>query len=351
MTRKIVLAVPNRAYAAGLATYLRETEPDWETSAFTHEAALRIRLQEPEGIDALVGDPGLLRQAGAWLGGVSRITALVEEQGQTGGAWPEIMIYQPLPAVAADIRGLLADAAPMAPGACRLLTVFSAAGGAGKTATALNLVRLAGERDMRTLYLNLEPMNATSRLFGTGEPDSLSRLLYALQSDPEEFPGQLARSVRHHAYLRADLIDAPEHPGERMAMAPELLEVLVEHVRATGRYDLIVVDPDSGCGPWHAKLLGLSDKVAWLVTDDWQCMEKTAKLVRFWREEGMAWGKKISFLRNKSPGLSVGEWPLPSPPAAVLPYVPQWKESADPGRLFGSAAFCGVLEKLLDAWA
>ena len=66
MTRKIVLATANRAYAAGLAAYLRETEPGWETSAFTHESALRLRLQEG-GVDALIGDPALLQQASGWL--------------------------------------------------------------------------------------------------------------------------------------------------------------------------------------------------------------------------------------------------------------------------------------------
>ncbi len=350
MTRKIVLAIPNRAYAAGLAAYLRETEPSWETSAFTHEAALRHRLQDPGGIDALIGDPGLLKQAESWLAGVPRITALVEEHGQTDGAWPEIMIYQPLPGVAASIRGLLADTAPVARGHCRLLTVFSAAGGIGKTTMALNITRLAGERGLRTLYLNLEPINATSKLFGVYEPDSLSRLLYVLQTEPEAFPGQLERSVRHQAYLRADIIDAPDHPGERLGMAPELLDRLIDSIRATGRYDLIVADPDSGISPWHAMLLGLSDKVAWLVTDDWQCMEKTVRLIAYWREEGADWGKRISFLRNKSQGASFGGWPLPAPPAAVLPYVPQWKEAEDPAKVFGSAAYCGVLEKLLDAW-
>lgn len=350
MTRKIVLAIPNRAYAAGLAEYLRETEPGWETSAFTHEAALRHRLQDPGGVDALVGDPMLLKQTEPYLAGVPRITALVEEQGETDGAWPEISIYQPLPGVAASIRGLLADAAPAFRGQCRMLTVYSAAGGIGKTTLALNWARLAGERGLRTLYLNLEPINATSKLFGVGEPDSLSALLYVLQTDPEAFPGQLERSVRHQAYLRADLIDAPEHPGERLAMTPELLERLIDGIRATGRYDLIVADPDSGIGPWHATLLGLSDKVAWLVTDDWQCMEKTVKLLAHWREEGTVWGKRIDFLRNKCQGASVGGWPLPAAPAAALPYVPQWKEMEDPARMFGSAAYCGVLEKLLDAW-
>ncbi|WP_123041769.1 hypothetical protein [Cohnella candidum] len=351
MNRKIVLAIPNREYAARLAEYLRETEPGWDVTAFTHETALRLRLQEPGGIDALVGFPSLLKQAESWLGAGVRKAALVEDPGQSKREWPELRLYQPLPVVAAGIRGLLSEQSPAVQGGCRWLTVFSASGGAGKTTAALNVVRQAGERGLRTLYLNLETVNVTSRLFGNVEPDSLSRLLYVLQSDSGRFAEQLERSVRHHSILRADIIDAPDHPGERLAMTPELVASLAERLRESGRYDLVVADPDCGATPWHAALLGLSDRVAWLVTDDWQCLGKAEKLLEFWRREAeTGWSANVSFVRSKTQGRWMNPWRLPSPPAAELPYVPQWKGTDDPGRIFGSAAYSGGVDALLDGW-
>lgn len=350
MARTIVLATPIREYAVRLAEYLRETEPGWEISAFTHEQALRLRLQDAARIDALIGHPEWLRKAEALMKGVGRVAAWSEEPGETGGAWPELNVYQPLPGVAAEIRGLLADSVSGARGNCRLLTVFSASGGAGKTSAALNLVRLAGERGWRTLYLNLETINATFRLFGRGEPDSLSRLLYALQAEPDRFAERLAQTVRHHSFLRADLVDAPDHPGERSAMTPELLESLTAAIRESGRYDLVVADPDSGASPWHAKLIALSDRVVWLVSDDWQCRTRTDRLAGFWQEEWPDWAGKISMVRNRAQSVSSNHLRLPLPPAAALPYVPQWKAMVDPARLFGSAPFTGVLAALLDDW-
>lgn len=348
--RKIVLATPNRDYAAALAAYLRETEPDWETAAYTHESALRLRLQESACIDALIGDPSLLKLDKALLRHTRSVSALVETAGQTDGMWPELLLYQPLPQVAVAIRGLLADALPASPGGCQLVTLFSASGGAGKTTTALNLARLAGERGIRTLYLNLEPMNATARLLGVSEPDSLSRLMYVLQTDPESLASQLERFVRRQADLRADMVEAPDHPGERLAMTPETLEALLSSLRQSGRYALIVADPDSGASPWHAKLLAVSDRIGWLVTDDWQCTEKTDKLIGCWREEWSRWGAKVAFLRNKSLGEPARQWTLPAPAEAALPYVPQWKGMDDPRKLFSAAAFSGSLDRWLESW-
>jgi hypothetical protein len=348
--RKIVIATPNRNYAAALAAYLRETEPDWETSAFTHEAALRLRLQEPAGIDALIGDPALFPQDAALLKKARRVSALVETAGQAEGLWPELQVYQPLPQVAIAIRGLLADAVPASSAICQMVTLFSASGGAGKTTTALNLARLAGERGIRTLYLNLEPMNATAALLGAGEPDNLSRLMYVLHTEPDSLARQLERFVRHQADLRADMVDAPDHPDERQSMTPDTLELLVSGIRHSGRYELIVVDPDSGSGPLHAKLLDLSDRIGWLVTDDWQCRIKTDKLIRCWRDAWPDWEAKVAFLRNKYPGGPASRWTLPVPVQVNLPYVPQWKETDDPGKLFQVASFSGALDTWLDSW-
>lgn len=347
--RKIVLATPSRSYAARLAEYLRESEPGWDTSAFTHETALRIRLQEPDGIDVLLGHPALLRQAGSLPEGTTRIAALVEREGDAEGSWPELALFQPLSGVAAGIRGLLAETPAGRREGCQVLAVFSATGGAGKTTAALNLARQAGERGYRTLYLNLEPMNATNRLFGRGEPDSLSRMLYALQTDGERFAEQLARCVRYQPYLRSDFVDAPDHPGERAAMTPDLLEALLNRLKQSGRYDLIVADPDSGVSPWHARLVGRSDRVAWLVTDDWQSLGKTERLIAYWKE-GMDGAGRISFVCSRIQGAMMNRWTLPASPAAALPYIPQWKCMADPVGVFGAASYCGVLDKLLDEW-
>lgn len=350
MSKRVVIAVSQREYAAKLAEYMREEQPDWEIAAFTHENAIRRELQENHQVDLLIGQIDFLQFVTKWSDKIGKIMVLVEGKSQTTGQWQEVLQYQPLTGLLSSIRDGLESEDFVVRKGCQVHTVLSASGGTGKTTIALNLIRQAGERGLRTFYLNMEALNSTSLLFGKGEPDSLSRLLYALQAHPEQWVKQLEQFCRHQPHLRTDFLDAPDHPGERLALSSELLARLLEGIRETGRYDLILIDPDSGAGEWHRKLVELSDRVVWVTVDDTQSLMKTDKLLRYWQSQHSDLLSKIIFVLNKGQGGGmVNRWELPGiSPAAILPYIPQWKAVDQPSRLLGAPAFSGAIEKLLD---
>lgn len=350
MTRRVLLAVSQREYAAKLAEYIREEEAGWEIAAFTQVSVLRRELQESRSVDLLLVQPEMMHEVAVPSERIGKVIALVEKKGQSSGKWREIIQYQPLPGILSEIRGALMGETPTSAKGCQVMTVFSATGGAGKTTVALNIIRQAGQQGLRTFYLNLEALNATSLLFGKGEPDSLSQLLYNLQAHPEQWGAQLEKLCRHQSHLRTDFMDAPEHPGERLALTTVLLDALLEGIRRTGRYDLIVVDPDSGAGEWHRQLLHLSDRVIWLTVDDAQSLKKTGMLLIHWQEHAEEIRNKLTFVLNKGQGDGmVNGWELPGgSPSAMLPYIPQWKSVDQPSRLLGAPAFSGAVDQLLD---
>jgi Mrp family chromosome partitioning ATPase len=350
MAKRVVLAATQREYAAKLAEYVREEEPGWDIVSFTQVSALHRELQDDRVIDLLIGQTELLSEVTSLIGKVGKVMALVEARGKGGGEWAEIVQFQPLPNLLSAIRGSLSGVSDVSPSSCQVLTIFSASGGTGKTTVALNLIRQAGERGLRTFYLNMEPLNATSLLFGKGEPDSMSRLLYSLQAYPERWGEQLEQLCRHQPQLRTDFLDAPDHPEERLALTSELLITLLERLRSSGRYDLIVIDPDSGAGDWHRRLLEMSDRIVWLAVDDAQYLHKTNLLLRHWQTHLGDGFKKLFFIMNKGHGGGIANrWELPGGvPSAILPYIPQWKSVDQPGRLLGAPAFSGAVEQLID---
>jgi len=356
MLKRIMLAVPEPQYAAKLARYMKETRPEWEVAAFTQATALHRHLREASGIAAVLVHSSMLPQARGYAeeaGCAGKLFVLAERAGE-GEGLPEIAQYQSLASLGAELAerigpGMGAGETAESAGP-RIWTVFSASGGAGKTTAALNIVKQAGERGYRVCYLNLEPLNATDLLFGSGEPDSLSRLLYSLHSRPEESAREWERLRRRQSVLRADYLDAPELPSERLAMTPERLRSLLALIAGSGAYDLIVVDPDSGCDEWHLELLGSSSRVVWLAPDDTLALRKADKLLRYWQGRLPFDSGRFAFVLNKAGGGSGCRWTLPgAEPLASLPYVPQWKSLDQPGRLFQAPAYSGVIDRLLDA--
>ncbi|RKP53810.1 hypothetical protein D7Z26_10440 [Cohnella endophytica] len=351
MAKRVILAVPQREYAAKLAEFLRGEEPNWDIAVYTHGSALRREIQDNRDADLLIGVPELLRESIMPGDKTGKVIALVEEKGDdTQEEWQEVAQFQPLPAILSSIRKAMSmGTAPSIRSGGHVLTVFSASGGTGKTTVALNAIRQAGERGLRTFYFNLEALNATSLLFGRGEPDSLSRLLYAMQAHSDQLEPALEQLCRHQPQLRTDFLDAPEHPGERLAMSTEALAELLGHLRRSGRYDLIVVDPDSGAGDWHRELMLLSDSIVWLTLDDAQSLLKNEKLLRYWHRHNENWLDKCIFVWNKAYGDGlVNRWPLPGgKPTARLPYIPQWKTVDQPGKYMSAPVFSGAIERLL----
>ncbi|WP_080836301.1 hypothetical protein [Cohnella massiliensis] len=353
---RLVLAAPELQYVDKLSRYLRESEPRWRIATFTQEIALLRHLEERPEPELLLLHSSFIRELrakadmGRWG---DRIVALAEAEGEGEGA-PEIAAYQPLSRIRAELTAFARGGKEKGGGSIEgasLLTVFSASGGCGKTALALNIARLAGERGKRVFYLNLEALNASDVLWRGGEPDSLSRLLYAMRARPDRGAEEWGRLRRNDERLRFDYLDAPDHPGERIAMSAEQLRELVAAIRSHGKYDLIVADPDCGCGDWHLELLNASDRVAWIVLDDVLSMRKTEKLVRHWRDKLPADRGHTAFVVNKYSGAMRNGWRLPGgEPAGRLPYIPQWKTVNDPEQWLASPVFGGAVDKLLDEW-
>ncbi|MFC5470349.1 hypothetical protein ACFPPD_16705 [Cohnella suwonensis] len=362
MELRVVLAATQREYVAKLAEFLREEEPGWEVSAYTNASALRMELERKP--DLLIGTRELVigfRNAG---GAAGKTIVLTEERdvrgegfegGAVSGEWETMALYQPLPSLLSGIRSETASQPSSArSGGAQVVTVFSSSGGTGKTTVALNIVRHAGEMGLRVFYLNLEALNATSLLFGRGEPDSFSRLMYALQSEAQGWEEAFRRLKRHQPQLRADYVDAPEHPGERLALQAETIGLLIDGVRRSGMYDAIVIDPDSGAGDWHRELLRASDLAIWLVVDDAQAILKADKLYRYWQGAAGSDFGPCAFVLNKATGTVAGpgmqnRWPLPCGLTEVaLPYIPHWKAIDQPARVLADAAFAGAVERMCE---
>ncbi|MCC3375518.1 hypothetical protein [Cohnella sp. REN36] len=352
MGARIALAAPQPGYAVKLARYLKETEREWEVAAFTQEMALARYVQDVPPADMLLIHPDLYAQVKERLPTSMYVVLLLEEEtaGSDDQTLPSVAQFQPMSRLAATLRALLEGGVRrQSRDGTAVWTVFSASGGVGKTTLALNLARQLNERGVRAFYLNLEPLNVTDQLFGRGEPDRLTSVLYTLQAHPEEGGRMLQQLAERSSPIGTGYMDAPEHPAERLALTAERLRMLLDALRGSARFDVIVVDPDSGCGEWHRALLEWSEEVLWLALDDVQSVRKAERLVKEWQGKVAGFPGKCTFALNRQEGAPGNDWR--TPPGTTLhplPEIPQWNRLSTMQTLLHSSAYSGAVDRLLD---
>jgi chromosome partitioning protein len=125
----------------------------------------------------------------------------------------------------------------------RTLLISSQKGGVGKTTTAINLAALAGRSGSRVLLVDCDPSGGVASSLSTDLDDSTSLL-----------PG-------------VEILQLDQDASPDLSTLQALL-ARVEAARASGQFDLAILDSPPFLGEWLGRLLGLSDEVVLVMRSD-----------------------------------------------------------------------------------
>ncbi|WP_040949234.1 AAA family ATPase [Gorillibacterium massiliense] len=253
---------------------------------------------------------------------------------------PFVHKYQPIDRILEKLAGLYGESSGRPAkandaSACRIVSVYSAAGGSGKTVAAGNLAKALAYYGSRVMLLQLEATPSLPFTQASSEGQSYERLLFCLKTDPAKIPYRLPQLVHRDPRLNADCLEPVESKQEMEQLKREEAAALLKALAGCG-YGYIVVDLDSGL---HDRTLGAmdaSDLVIWLVTDDINSLHKTSRQHREWTLALDSGGRidKTVFAANKYTGAFANDTSAFGIVCTTfLPYVPEWKSVTDPGQL------------------
>ncbi|MBU7007193.1 hypothetical protein [Phosphitispora fastidiosa] len=247
----------------------------------------------------------------------------------------------------------------------RLVTVYSPAGGVGKTSAAFALASRMGDYGSSVLYLNWESINSMAAVLpGTGEC-GMTRVLLGLGEDPDTLPLKFELYKKRSSEFNLDFFEPPESFVEYSEIQGDF-GLLFTKLKETGMYDIIVADLDSAINGSAVRILGLSDHIVLMVAADQVCRYKTGEFFRQAGHSGLFPGMidpvKLFPVANKTGSggiLPPDEYGLPDihnlpneyglpdktglPVRFAVPYIPDlWtsnegKFSFDTGQVFRSA--------------
>ncbi|MBD8500006.1 hypothetical protein [Paenibacillus arenosi] len=241
-------------------------------------------------------------------------------------------------------------------GTCKVVTVCSSGGGIGKTTLAFQIAHYAAELGKKVFYWSLSahaewdlftlPSDKSS-IFPT---NGFSQLLYCLQRmrtsdlDPSIYTVSIP-------ILRADTFEANIPQAEWDALTGERIAQVIDWLKSSKRYDVIVLDVDANVTRNKAAIQN-SDQLLWVVVDDMVQMNKMERCFNDWQSESPSCYEQLlmkgKIIVNRYMGVMLNRWQRNDLSVdCYLPYIPQWKQLHRHEQWFSSAVYQAALEEMI----
>jgi cellulose biosynthesis protein BcsQ len=230
----------------------------------------------------------------------------------------------------------------------KIISVYSAVGGCGKTTVAANLAKLLAFLDHKVFYLNLELFQSVSMFPARENSNNYAQLLYYLQVNLTHSSAKLNALKLFDPNTKVTYLEPLASSIEMEQMSGGAVESLLQTIAAEGGYDFIIIDLDHSLHERILRALSLSDYVIWLMVDDLNCLHKSelmlAELKNKFNIASMRWKENISYILNKYTGKLANNFASRNINfSGHLPYVPLWKSVRAVEQLMNENAFHGHL--------
>ncbi|RAV20592.1 hypothetical protein DQG23_13840 [Paenibacillus contaminans] len=352
---KLVLCVldDDFRYLESLARYLGVSAHgnDFILKCFSKPEGLVEYLRMPRQADVLLAKPGHLIEIGMASGTIA--VGLIGDAGDNALMaidLPRVNKYQPLDQMFATISEFVHDRIGRGGaedgGQMRVVSVYSATGGSGKSTVAANMAKIHAFRDWRVFYLNLELLQSPAffRSSTETEKQSFSKWMYFVLSGERHSSARLAGLASKDPERRVAFFEPVSDMEEMEQITFADARKLIEAIKSSGEYDELIIDLDASISERVLGAISASDEVAWIFTDDIQSLTKTGKLFgqlnKKLGQKGDYTMPHHTFVMNKFTGAAVhnpADFGIRS--HVKLPYIPAWKSVRHTGQLLEEPVF------------
>lgn len=269
-------------------------------SSFTKIESLQECLASLKGeVDVLLASPAFLKDISVVHNNINMIIALNDGKISGETKEPAIEKFQPGDKMVSQLLDMYGSkyrkAANLMAGKneTKLIAVYSAAGGTGKTSVALGLCLSLRSRGKEVLFLSFESINSTVSTFTCNGTEALSHIMLCLSENPSMLPVKLELCKTRDRAYDFEFLEPPDCFLELSELQLEDMEKLLNALRLVGKYDYILIDIDSAADSRVLSILTNADKVVFVCGDDVMASYKTDSFLQqiqkipFVRETGL----------------------------------------------------------------
>ncbi len=289
---KLVIADEDGHYIDALSDYLIASYSHvFQTRVYTGKTALldylnHLDIAEGQAIDVLLVSREMLDKGKVlnFAGVLMFLSESVERFSAEAEKTETIYKYQCGEKIAARVLQAYSAVYPekrfAADGSkrTRVISVYSPAGGTGKTTIALGCAMQAAWEGKKVFYLNLEVFPAVGLFWKVHEGQNLSNVYYYFKNDKYNLKRVIeaakCREPLSGIYYFNPSDSALDYEED---LSTELRELL-EELRINGWYDLIFVDMSSGLNKNNLAVLEESDRILNVCTQEAMCLKKLERM-------------------------------------------------------------------------
>lgn len=349
---QLVIADQDVDYLQAFTQYIGASEffDKLTVRCFSQEESLEQYLRKQEALDLLLVHPQLLPESTS-LKNTSTVLLLSEQPyREEKPLHSTIYKYQPLNQLVTQVLSHFIDNNPSifltntGQKKTKVLSIYSAVGGLGKTTLAVNLARELSDLDYQVFYLNFEHISSSPLFFADSNEQTFADILYYLEAYPQKILSKMESLKKRDSQTKIDYFSTVKNPQEMLDLSLETSSLLLNALVDLHSYDFIIVDLESSI---HNRILASfihSDYIFWLLTDDIQCLTKTNRIREYFEERYTEYygdfSSNIHFIMNKYTGKVVSSLEtLGIEVIAHLPYIPEWKSVSQVNSVLDSTTY------------
>lgn len=147
----------------------------------------------------------------------------------------------------------------------KVIAVYSASGGSGVTTITQKLAEFYVSLGKKVFYLNLEPIHSMMSS-SDGVITRFTQVLYMIKSG-QPLLGKLHQLLRSDHSGHYDMFHPARYSREWLEYEREDIQLLLQALKQTGRYDIIMMDVGSSLFSTTVGALEYCDEIMWVIPD------------------------------------------------------------------------------------
>lgn len=298
-------------YVDAFTGYLMENYPGkYSTHSFTNNSSLIVYLNENSTKwDIILINDSLYQEMLPLDGGGVVVILSETSNNRHKSKINSVYKYQHGDKIVREVMNIYSknhNAAPIDMGKVnktKIVGIYSAAGGNGKTTLALSMSIQCAQSFKNILYLNLEDINSTGFFFNDFSGPGLSNIIYYLKEESENIELRIEEASCLESIHNINFFLPTDNILDLEELFPDELQSMLSSLRKSNYYDIVFVDMSSSFNKRNMVVFDDCDEIFLIIGQDNISFTKSKMIIKelelHSKKSGLDYSKKIIPILNK----------------------------------------------------